>query len=78
MSCLAITAKSIVTINFKIVNFNQSNDKSQLTEGIVKIYPDINEHISIEAALKSSIFRWFKFTLKAPYSIAHDKVQMAI
>ena len=56
MNCLASTAKSIVTNNFKIVNFNKVNDKSQLSEGIVKIYPDINEHISIEAALKSSIF----------------------
>ena len=25
-----------------------------------------------------SIFRWFKFTLKPPYSIAHDKLRLAI
>ena len=24
------------------------------------------------------IFRWFKFTLKPPYSIAHDKLRLAI
>ena len=24
------------------------------------------------------IFRWFKFTLKPPYSIAHGKLQLAI
>ena len=24
------------------------------------------------------IFRWFKFTLKPPYSIAHDNLQLAI
>ena len=27
---------------------------------------------------KSSLFRWFKFTLKPPYSIAHDKLRLAI
>ena len=26
----------------------------------------------------SSVFRWFKFTLKPPYSIAHDKLRLAI
>ena len=25
-----------------------------------------------------SVFRWFKFTLKPPYSIAHDKLRLAI
>ena len=25
-----------------------------------------------------AIFRWFKFTLKPPYSIAHDKLRLAI
>ena len=25
-----------------------------------------------------SLFRWFKFTLKPPYSIAHDKLRLAI
>ena len=25
-----------------------------------------------------NIFRWFKFTLKPPYSIAHDKLRLAI
>ena len=25
-----------------------------------------------------AIFRWFKFSLKPPYSIAHDKLQLAI
>ena len=44
MNSLAITAKSIVTNNFKTVNFNQVMIKSQLSEGTVKIYPDINEH----------------------------------
>ena len=24
------------------------------------------------------LFRWFKFTLKPPYSIAHDKLRLAI
>ena len=24
------------------------------------------------------VFRWFKFTLKPPYSIAHDKLRLAI
>ena len=24
------------------------------------------------------LFRWFKFTLKPPYSIAHDKLQLAV
>ena len=49
MNCVAITA----TNNFKIINFN----KNQLAKRIVEIYPDINVHISIEAALKSSIFQ---------------------
>ena len=31
----------------------------------------INTHILV-------IFRWFKFTLKPPYSIAHDKLRLAI
>ena len=26
----------------------------------------------------TSIFRWFNFTLKPPYSIAHDKLRLAI
>ena len=26
----------------------------------------------------SPVFRWFKFTLKPPYSIAHDKLRLAI
>ena len=26
----------------------------------------------------NGIFRWFKFTLKPPYSIMHDKLQLAI
>ena len=25
-----------------------------------------------------TVFRWFKFTLKPPYSIAHDKLRLAI
>ena len=28
--------------------------------------------------LRELIFRWFKFTLKPPYSIAHDKLRLAI
>ena len=28
--------------------------------------------------LKTLVFRWFKFTLKPPYSIAHDKLRLAI
>ena len=27
---------------------------------------------------KICVFRWFKFTLKPPYSIAHDKLQLVI
>ena len=27
---------------------------------------------------KSPFIRWFKFTLKPPYSIAHDKLRLAI
>ena len=26
----------------------------------------------------SGVFRWFKFTLKPPYSITHDDLQLAI
>ena len=26
----------------------------------------------------SFVFRWFKFILKPPYSIAHDKLRLAI
>ena len=26
----------------------------------------------------TALFRWFKFTLKPPYSIAHDKLRLAI
>ena len=34
---------------------------------------------SIEVFVESSgFFRWFKFTLKPPYSIAHDKLRLAI
>ena len=29
-------------------------------------------------SLYGAIFRWFKFTLKPPYSIAHDKLRLAI
>ena len=28
--------------------------------------------------LTGTMFRWFKFTLKPPYSIAHDKLRLAI
>ena len=28
--------------------------------------------------LETCFFRWFKFTLKPPYSIAHDKLRLAI
>ena len=31
-----------------------------------------------KSRLRHSVFRWFKFTLKPPYSIAHDKLQLAI
>ena len=34
-----------------------------------------------DKCLKSTVlwlFMWFKFTLKPPYSIAHDKLQLAI
>ena len=34
MNCLAITAKSIVTNNFKIVNFNQVMIKVNLVKGL--------------------------------------------
>ena len=27
---------------------------------------------------ESAVIRWFKFTLKPPYSIAHDKLRLAI
>ena len=37
------------------------------------------KHVSIRAPPKSStLFRWFKFTLKPPYSIAHDNLRLAI
>ena len=29
-------------------------------------------------AITFSLFRWFKFTLKPPYSIAHDNLRLAI
>ena len=28
--------------------------------------------------LRYALIRWFKFTLKPPYSIAHDKLRLAI
>ena len=31
-----------------------------------------------QPGLVPPIFRWFKFTLKPPYSIAHDKLRLAI
>ena len=36
-----------------------------------------NSIISIRSKVYG-IFRWFKFTLKPPYSIAHDKLRLAI
>ena len=40
----------------------------------------INTHILHRCLTKTNsfIFRWFKFTLKPPYSIAHDKLRLAI
>ena len=29
-------------------------------------------------SIRKSLFRWFKFTLKPPYSIAHDNLRLAI
>ena len=34
--------------------------------------------ISGVVVLELSVFRWFKFTLKPPYSIVHDKLRLAI
>ena len=36
------------------------------------------ENICIYFCKICMIFRWFKFTVKPPYSIAHDKLQLAI
>ena len=39
----------------------------------------ISEMVSVsEKRLAASVLRWFKFTLKPPYSIAHDKLRLAI
>ena len=41
----------------------------------------LSNYFSKEDGNKSSeslIFRWFKFTLKPPYSIAHDNLRLAI
>ena len=35
----------------------------------------ISRHLAFS---KHGVFRWFKFTLKPPYSIAHDKLRLAI
>ena len=34
--------------------------------------------LNTEADKKSRVFRWFKFTLKPPYSITHGKLRLAI
>ena len=34
--------------------------------------------ISMNMWLRSLVFRWFKFTLKPPYSIALDNLRLAI
>ena len=33
---------------------------------------------TVHLIVANSVFRWFKFTLKPPYSIAHDKLRLAI
>ena len=43
----------------------------KMSNGVVWVRPGVG-------AIAFSLFRWFKFTLKPPYSIAHDNLQLAI
>ena len=46
---------------------------------LINTPPPSQEHEFVQTMDKYiQLFRWFKFTLKPPYSIAHDKLRLAI
>ena len=58
--------KSMPQFTAKLHTKNNLNNR---TSNHHKTQTDLREQV---------VFRWFKFTLKPPYSIAHDKLRLAI